>query len=152
VYTVRIPMSGASVSITNMLWVLQTAGGTLTAGQNFAGLYDNAGTLIGATADQTASGFVGGQTQRTVALSGGPFSTSSPVLYAAFVFNGTTGPGFQRCYAGPGAPGVINQNATGANLPCGTILTGQTTLPGTITLSSLSGSTSTPQFVWVGLS
>jgi hypothetical protein len=155
IYLVRVPMFGASATVTNILCAVTTAGGTLTSAENFIGLYDNNANLIGTSADQTTAWGTTGF--KTAALTGGPFTGSWPFVFAGLVFNGTTGPGFLRGVgtgAGPGAPASVVLNATGSNLPCATIMTGQTSLPSSLTggYAAASGTTSTPQAIWVGLS
>jgi hypothetical protein len=67
-----------------------------------------------------------------MALSGGPFSTSAPYVFAAFVSNGTTPPAFNR---GTNIALLANPVATATNLFFATNGTG-TTLPNSFTLSS----------------
>lgn len=141
------PDPAASITITNILYSVGSAGGTLTASENFVGLYSNTGTLIGTSADQTTN--FGATGLKTAALVSGPFTGSWPYLYVGLVFNGTTGPGLIRGY---NSTTTINLNATGANLLSGSVGTGNTTLPGSFTPSSLSGATGTPQYPWFGLS
>lgn len=84
---------GKAATVTNLCAYLQTAGATLTAGQNKGALYNSAGTLLGTTVDQatawTSTGF------KTMAL-------ATPVLCPAGLYdivvwyNGTTAPSFSR--------------------------------------------------------
>lgn len=73
------------VTITNVLLDI-VATGTLTAGQNFAGLYSASGTLLSATADQTTAWGTTGL--KTMALSAAQ-AVLPGYYYVAFVMNGT---------------------------------------------------------------
>jgi hypothetical protein len=89
---VKIPIP-ASISVTNIIIVVQTAGNTLTASQCFAGLYSISGTTasqLGITADQ--SGVWNSTGLKTMALASGPFTVTGPYCYAMILSNGTTGP------------------------------------------------------------
>lgn len=130
--------------VTNIVVGVQTAGGTLTSGQCFAGLYQN-GALLGSTADQSAVWNSTGV--KTMALAN-PVTPLGGLVYAAFVFNGTTGPALAN-------GGTVLTNAALNNVGLaatvarfGTANTSVTTaLPATLgTVAALSA---TP---WVGLS
>lgn len=92
------------------IWLSWAAGSGLTAGENFVGVYDNAGTLIGTTADQTTAW---GSTQTTGSApltveSGQSLAvTAGEWLYAAILANGTTTPSF-ACLGGPTNLGNVN--------------------------------------------
>jgi hypothetical protein len=130
IYLARIPLSGAQVTVTNLLMGVGAAGATLTAGENFAGVYDENGDEIGVTADQsgvwTATGLY------TMALVGGPFTGSWPFVCAAFVANGTTGPSFIR--------------AMGSGVGGGAVVLGETAATAAFAVNGLSGNTSLPGF------
>ncbi len=79
-------------TVTNVVMRVKTAGATLTSGQNFAGLWDSAGNLVGATADQSTAWTSTGI--KTMALAGGPFNLPSGIYYAGPWSNGTTRPHF----------------------------------------------------------
>lgn len=132
VYLVKIPVRmGKNVSTLRVHIV--TAGGTLTAGQCFAGLYSASGSKICATADQATAWAGTGNLDMT--LSSGPFLIQPPFVWAAFLFNGTTGPAFLR--GNTTSFNVANGNTSAAYTRFGSILTGQTALPGSITPASI---------------
>jgi hypothetical protein len=132
IYLQRLNLRRAC-SVTNVIIFVGTAGGTLTTAQNFGGLYNSAGTLVAATADQTTNW--GSTGLKTMALAAGPFALQAGYYYLALVSNGTT----------PIAPARV-QNSSGplVNAGIGTAATkrwalnatAQTSLPGSLTLSS----------------
>jgi hypothetical protein len=118
VYVVQLNVNPRLV--TNIVYDVTTAGGTLTASQCFVGLYQN-GVLLAASADQsTAWGSTG---VKVTALSAPVLPQGGPV-YAAFVFNGTTGP---TLASGATALGVGNVNLAATVSRYGTANTGVTT-------------------------
>lgn len=115
---------------TNFYWSVATAGATLTAGQNFVGLYNSAGNLVWSTSADTTATTTGLKTETmAVALTAGKY-------WGAAVFNGTTVPGLARCGAVAGSTAAINLGLTGAALRSATNGATQTALPNPITLSS----------------
>lgn len=147
VYVVRIPLLGGAVAVTNILVGVQTGGSSLTSSQNFAGLYDNAGTKIGGTADQTSAW--GSSGLKTMALVSGPFTTSAPFVYVVLVSNGTTPPAFARTGGGALVASLSTLSSSSSGMPFATNGTG-TALPGSLTYSSNSATGAQP--FWVGLS
>jgi hypothetical protein len=123
----------SAVSVTNVVALVAVAGGTLTAGQNFAGLYNSAGTLVGASADQTANW--GGTGQFTMPLTGGPFALPAGFYWVALLANGTTSPSFGRSFNTFAA--VANGSLPAAQSRYGAGPAAQTTLPGSITPSAI---------------
>lgn len=107
---VGVKMRVPAGTITN-LWVgLNSAGSGLTAGQNFAGLYNSAGTLLSATADQSTA-WTSGFTAVSMAL------TAAQVVAAGYVYvcwfaNGTTIPKFQWANSANVLNANINTGAT----------------------------------------
>jgi hypothetical protein len=148
VYVMRVPLRGGAVPITNILAGIQTAGGTLTAGQCFAGLYDNTGAKLGGTTDQSASWVSTGV--KTMAISGGPVTTSAPFVYVVLLANGTTPPAWARAGGGALVSSLTSLSAAGANMPFATNGSGATALPAS--LSYVSNTTTSSQPIWVGLS
>ena len=120
--------------VSNLVYQVTTAGATLTSGQCFAGLYQN-GVLIGTSADQ--SGVWNSTGVKTTALVA-PVTPLEGAVYAAFVFNGTTGPTLS---SGATVAGV-NAGIAATASRFGTANTGVTTaLPATLgTVSALSAS------------
>lgn len=97
---IRIPVNS---SITNILMAVTTGGGTLTAGQCFAALYNPAGTLVGVSADQAAGWQSTGL--KTMALASGPFACVAGNYFVGFWYNGTTAPTWMR-FANTSAGGL----------------------------------------------
>lgn len=123
-----------AISVTNVILAVATAGSGLTSGQNFAGLYNSSGTLIGTSADQTAAW--GSTGLKTAALGGGPFAlTAGTFVWVAFVSNtGTSTPNFCRSGAVPAA--VMNAGFAAASARWATNGTATTALAGSITPAS----------------
>jgi hypothetical protein len=116
-------------TVTNFLCSVQTAGSGLTAGQNLVGVYNLAGTRVGISADQTAAW--GSTGNKTAALTmTGPLEPG--YYYLAFLTVGTTPPKF---YGGSAVSTVQNINFASAPYRF-SFLSGQTSLPTTITPSS----------------
>ena len=108
------------------------SGTLLTAAQNFAGLYNSAGTLIGTSADQSAAWTTAGV--YTTPLAGGPFSLPAGFYWVACLSNSTgTPPSLIRTTNL--TAGFANQGLTAAQSRYATNGTG-TTLPGSITPAS----------------
>lgn len=125
-------------TVTNVVYNITTAGGTLTTAQCFVGLYQG-GVLLGSSADQSTPWVSTGVT--TTALAS-PTPVNQGIVYAAFVFNGTTGP----TLAAGSTKG--NANVTAAASRYGTANTSVTTaLPASLgTVAALA------QSPWVALS
>ena len=147
VYLIRVPLYGGTATITNVIVAVQTAGSTLTTGQNFAGVYDSAGTKLGGTADQTTPW--GSTGLKTMALTGGPFTTTSQFVYVVLVSNGTTPPAFARLGGGSALASLITLSSAGSQMPFATNGTG-TALPASLTYSS--NSATGAQGFWAALS
>lgn len=118
----------APVTITNVVASVAVAGVTLTAGQNFAALYDSAGNRVGVTADQTAAW--GSAGNKTMALTV-PYLAATGFYWVALLSNGTTAPQFVRTPTS--LSGLNNLGATVATAFSGTFGAAQTTAPATIT-------------------
>jgi hypothetical protein len=119
-----------SASLTKLYWGINTAGATITASQNFVGLYNSSGTRlasVGVDARVTTTGLF------TETISA---SVSPGMYWVAFVFNATTMP---AVYRGPGQLNATLVNAgitTAASYRYATAGTGQTSLPSSITTTS----------------
>lgn len=97
VQLVALPVRG-TVTITNIVLGIDTAGSGLVSGQNFAGLYQN-GTLLATTADQSTAWASAGL--KVMALtSQQSVSDSYGSVYAAFFVNATTAPLFLQAAIG----------------------------------------------------
>lgn len=146
VYMAKLRVVSAFTTSSVYLQV-STAGSSLTAGQNFIGLYDAAGTRVALTADQTTAW---GSTGLKTAAWAASASLSAGFYYVALLTNGTTGITIARASA-QGSE-MLSPNLTAATYRWstgGTGLTGLTALPATITMSNRgAGATS----VWAALS
>ena len=85
-----------TISVTTLQIGLQVAGSSLTAGQNFGGIYDAAGNLIAKTADQATAWQSGGFKSMALTAESG-FSLTLPGgpgvwIYGALLANGSTAP------------------------------------------------------------
>jgi hypothetical protein len=86
-YTVDLKV-GTGTTISNIVYDVTTAGGTLTASQCFVGIYQG-GALLGTSASQhTAWGSTGVKTTALAAAA----AVAEGIVTVAFFFNGTTGP------------------------------------------------------------
>lgn len=122
-YLAKIPIPAAA-TIAKVGFYVAQAGTSLTTGQNFAALYNAAGSLLSATADLTTTfGTAGGYLV--------PLTTSQPVtagyVYVGIYFNGT-GTAL-AAGAGDAPTGLLNFNLTNAASLYATANTGLTTAP-----------------------
>ena len=133
------------VTVSDAWHVVATAGGTLTAGQNFIALYGSDGTRLAVTADLTTD-------WGTTGLKTSAFTSSVllpvGVYYIGFLSNGTTGVNVAKT-ATFTAGSALNANLSASTLRTstgGTGLTGLTVTPSTVTMSDRSAGTNT---IWV---
>jgi hypothetical protein len=145
-----LPVTSA-VTVANFVYNVATAGSTLTAGQNFVGIYGNRSTntinLLGLSADQSTNYGTANNRIAALTVQGGQSLTlpAGSTVWAAFLFNGTTSPTLQRI----GSQAISgNINLAAPNLRSMVIGTGATTLPPTLDLST--ATVASP--LWVGLS
>lgn len=87
VYSVDLKIATAT-TISNIVYGVTTAGGTLTASQCFVGLYQN-GVLLGTSAATSTAWASTGL--KTTALAS-PVAVQQGIVTVVFFFNGTTGP------------------------------------------------------------
>jgi hypothetical protein len=132
VFSARVKLFVPS-SVTNILVNIATAGSGLTANQCFAGIYNSSGTRVAVTADQSGSWV--GNGAKIMAISGGPVTLEPGVYYIAVVANGTTTPQFYCTNIGPS---ITNMGQTTAPFRGNNGPSVQTSLPASITLSTLS--------------
>lgn len=139
-HKIFIPVTG---TMTNSIVTVTTAGSGLTAGQNFVGLYNSAGTRLALTADQTTNW---GTTGAKIAAFTSPPVISTPgFYYVAILSVGTT----QPIFAGSaGFSNAYNANLTAATFTHADGPTAQTSLPASITMAS---NTSSTKSIWVAL-
>lgn len=135
VYLMKVKIVNRSTVVTNVIIGVEGAGVTLTAGQNFVGLYDSTGARLAVSADQASSWTSTGM--KTIALTA-PVTLNVGSYYVAFVSNGATPPTL--------ATGAGNNVNISVGLSSGALRyiigpTAQTSLPASITLTSFTGST-----------
>lgn len=139
----------APISCTNVSVFVSATGSGLVTGENFVGLYNSAGTLIGTSADQTTAW--GSTGLKTAALAGGPFPLAAGTfVWAAILPNESAGtvPSFMR-------PATLVSNAaagigvTAATARWATTSSTGTSLPPSITPS---GNTNISTAFWAALS
>lgn len=145
-HLVKVNLRNAA-TVTNVLYQVNTVGSGLTASQSFAGLYDSTGTLRGTSASLSTAWAATTGLYTTPLVT--PYAATAGAYYVAFVCNGTTGPALARLNGLAGASSTINAGLTAANYRFAINGTGNTSLPGAITLSS---STQEGVSYWAGLS
>lgn len=134
IYAVKLPIR-RTVDVDTIWWSVATAGATPTAGQNWVGLYDDAGTRLAETnvdADISSTGGKPTPITRT-RLFGGTY------VRVLFLFNATTAPTLVR---GSSFESTPNLNLSGATLRSAVVASGQTVLPASFTPGTLSTSNS----------
>jgi|ERR1700754_98320 len=132
-----------AMTVTNLAVSVATVGVTLTAGQNFLGLYDATGTRLGVTADQTASWGTTGYKQAALTV---PVAVAAGPYWVAVLSNAATTPAFARGSALVAS--IANPNLTATDGRFTTGPAAQTTMPANIVMASrtLSGNT-----IWTAL-
>ena len=141
VYAMKL-WTPAQISVTNIVMHVNTAGATLTSGQNFAGLFDSSKARVGTSADQSTAWASTGL--KTMALASGPFNISAGYFYVAVFANGTTRPAFSR----GSNIAVVNGALSAANARWASADTGRTTsFPAT-----LGAFTAASNAYWCGVS
>jgi hypothetical protein len=141
IYFVAVPVP-RQITITNVILAANGAGSGLTSNQNFVGLYNSSGTLLGLSADQTTPWASTGLPY-TIALtvqSGQSLTQGGAgvVLYVAILSNASTTPAFLLENTG-------STNAHNLGLAASTFrgaygnTGGQTSLPSSFTMSSRTG-------------
>jgi len=118
-------------TITNVCASIGVVGASLTAGQNFAGLYDSAGTRLGVTADQTAAWGTAGFKEMALTA---PVAVTPGYYYVAILANAATVPSFARGSALTASIPNAKLTATDARFATGP--TAQTSLPASVTMST----------------
>lgn len=132
-----------TTTVTNINGAIGVAGSSLTSGKNFAGIYDNTGTLKGTTADLTTSW---GTTGNKVMPLTSPVTLPAGTYYIAILGNASTsipqwlGMAFNSTGNFPGTAPYRSSFVSGPN----------NTLPASITLGSVNQNTN--GFMWLTLS
>lgn len=145
VYMMRMDLA-APATLTTSTITLITAGATLTAAQNFVGLYDSTGARVALTADQSAAWTTTGE--KNAAFTS-PYAAAAGTYYLALLSNGTTPIGPMRTNPSPTSAAAINHGLSNATGRWATGPTAQTTLPASITMASR---TLTHLTFWFGVS
>lgn len=141
----KLPVRASATSpmaITNIGIGVATGGTTLTVGQNFAGIYDSSGNLLGTTADQAASWQVVGF--KDMALTATVNLTTSGHIYVALLCRGATGPTLIRGSNLALGPDLLNWNQTATTARYASLATAATTLPASVAL----GTRTTSAIAW----
>lgn len=130
----------SALTVTSLSIFAQTGGTSPT--NCYLGLYDSGGTRRGLTANQASNWDSSGT--KTAALTT-PYSAAAGVYYVAILTGGGTPPGIARV----GSVGQANAGQSSPSFRAGTVLTGQTSLPSSITLANVAASNNA---YWVGVS
>lgn len=120
-------------TITNIVIGIQTAGSGLTAGQNFAGIYDASGNRLRTTADMTTSWSSIGLMAMPLTS---PLAVNPGSYHVALLANGATPPSLSRGAGATTVGPVMNAGTTVTDARWANDGTLQTSLPATITMSS----------------
>lgn len=132
VYMIRIDLTTA-LTLTSVTIGVVTAGATLTAAQNLAGIYDAAGNRVAVSADQSASWVTNGEKIIPMVAS---YAAAAGTYYLALLSNGTTPISPLRGLSFAALTSLINHGTTAATARWTSGPTAQTTLPATITMAS----------------
>ncbi|HEY9370450.1 hypothetical protein [Streptomyces sp.] len=132
VYLCKVKIVNRSTVVSTIHYGVVDAGATLTANQNFVGLYSSSGTRLAVSADQTTA--FGSSGAKTAAIT--PQTLAVGTYYVAILSVGTTPPSFAQ---GNGASSVLNAGLTTGASRFLVGPTTQTSLPASITLGSQSG-------------
>jgi len=135
---IKIPLRAAK-TITNVRLYLSAAGSGLTSNQNYVGVYSASGALFATSGGQASKWNNGPAGIVDAALQGGPFTVGGPgsggFIWVAILWNGTTAPTFLR--TGNLDPGCANGTLSAAQSRYGSVLSGLTSLPASVTPSSI---------------
>lgn len=140
---VRLPVLAVTTTFTSLAVHIDVAPTTPTAGQNFMGVYDTAGTRVAVTADATADFTTIGD--KVIALTA-PYVAAPGTYFVAILANAATPPAFSRSAAFSDTAANFNTTAALAQYTNGPAA--QTTLPASITMASR---TKSVQATWVGV-
>lgn len=137
----------APATVSNVLLAISAAGATLTAGQSFVGLRNAAGTLIGLSADQSASFAVTGNKTIAIAPTSAGSLTMLPagVYYVVVLCVGTTMPTLLRA----ASQSIINVGLAAGAFRFATLGAGLTALPAA---PAMAGQAANSTALWVAVS
>lgn len=155
-YLAKIPLAAGTV-VTNLWFSIHTAAVSITAAQNFGGLYSSGGTLLATSADLSTA--IGTNTGAIEAPLAAAYTVqTSGNYYAGFFFNASVTEPILNCYVGQGTITTGAQamgsattfGNTAAKFPFAVNTTGNTTaLPTSLTMAS---NTATGAYAyWVGV-
>jgi hypothetical protein len=132
IYYMRVKIPAAGLVSGARLY--QTSpGAALTAGQCLVGLFDASGARVAISADQAAAWGSGSQVNKNADFTS-PYAAAAGYYWVAMLFVGSTGPSWSK---GPPS-GLMNAGWPSAPYPALVSGGGQTSLPSSVTLSSLS--------------
>lgn len=140
---VRLPPLVVTTTLTSACSHIGTAPTTPTAGQNFMGLYDSAGTRVAVTADCTAAFTTVGD--KIVAFTA-PYVAAPGTYYLAILANAATPPAFSLCASYSATAANFNTSVATAQFTNGPAA--QTSLPASITMASRTASLNA---TWAGV-
>lgn len=135
------------ITVSNVIFNVNTVASSLTANQNFAGIYSSAGALLGSSAAGSLDSKVTSTGVITQALAS-PVACGPGFYWVALMFNGTTPP---IVATAPNSLVNANTGLTAAFYRWATNGTGTTALPASITPSS-NGVGSGAVTFWCGVS
>ncbi|MFD9398343.1 hypothetical protein ACFWA4_05920 [Streptomyces sp. NPDC060011] len=129
VYLTRLNIRNTT-TLSTVWWMHTTGPTTPTAGQNFAGVYDSAGTLLSSVNvdAKTTNGPQSATLGAPQAIAGGTF------VWVAFVFNAATPPVLMRAGGQSAAGNIVNLTTPAVRFAVNG--TAQTSLPVSITPAS----------------
>lgn len=130
-------------TITNLIVNVNSNAVGGTSGQNWAALYDSTGARVGLTADQTTAW--GSNGDKIMALSA-PYAAPIGTYYVALLANAATST--MKVIAASPSNLAVNVGIAAAPFRFNSGLSGQTTMPASVTLSSFSSDFP----LWVGIS
>lgn len=139
----------ASVTVANLIVIVTAVGTSLTAGQNWGGLFSSTGTLLAKTADQSTPWATTGVKTMALTVEAGQSLTqggSGVYVYGALLVNAVGSYRFARARA-QAATSLANQGLTSLNHRFGDSGSGQTTLPASIA----STGTTSGHTLWMAL-
>lgn len=128
------------IVVSNIVVFFNSNGTTLTAGQNFMGIYNSAGSRVAVSADQTTTWGSAGPGPLSTAV--GPVTLEPGDYFIAMLANGAGAPSFISCVNS----GTVANMGLAAPFRTGAFGTSQTSLPGSITMASVASAGFMPVF------
>lgn len=131
---IKLPLNPQTYTITSIKYFVGTAAVTPTAGQNFAGIYNAAGTRVAVTADVTAD--VGSIGMKTFNLTAPLVVAANTAVWVAILCNAGTALASVGTAAVAAREGLFNPDQTAATARFTSGPAGQTSLPASITMGT----------------